>query len=87
MLINKEEFYTYFRVLETADEVLPLLTKNYQCLSAHVMTGPSGRVPLKKVYYKNCPAYHSQYGCQFVSGVIWLNYCSLINYGRIFRFL
>jgi predicted TIM-barrel fold metal-dependent hydrolase len=48
---NKEEFYTYFRVLETEDEYFPYY-KKYHAYWAMYGLGLSDAV-LKKVYYKN----------------------------------
>ena len=48
---NKEEFYTYFRVLETEDEYLPYYKKYHAFWSMYGL-GLSDEV-LKKVYYKN----------------------------------
>jgi len=48
---NKEEFYTYFRVLETEDEYFPYY-KKYHAYWAMYGLGLSDEV-LKKVYYKN----------------------------------
>jgi predicted TIM-barrel fold metal-dependent hydrolase len=48
---NKEEFYTYFRVLETEDEYFPYY-KKYHAFWAMYGLGLSDEV-LKKVYYKN----------------------------------
>jgi predicted TIM-barrel fold metal-dependent hydrolase len=48
---NKEEFYTYFRVLETEDEYFPYYKKYHAFWSMYGL-GLSDDV-LKKVYYKN----------------------------------
>jgi predicted TIM-barrel fold metal-dependent hydrolase len=48
---NKEEFYTYFRVLETEDEYFPYYKKYHAFWSMYGL-GLSDEV-LKKVYYKN----------------------------------
>jgi predicted TIM-barrel fold metal-dependent hydrolase len=48
---NKEEFYTYFRVLETEDEYFPYYKKYHAFWSMYGL-GLSEEV-LKKVYYKN----------------------------------
>ena len=48
---NKEEFYTYFRVLETEDEYFPYY-KKYHAFWRMYGLGLSDEV-LKKVYYKN----------------------------------
>ncbi|WP_396127654.1 amidohydrolase family protein [Algoriphagus halophytocola] len=48
---NKEEFYTYFRVLETEDEYFPYY-KKYHAFWAMYGLGLSEEV-LKKLYYKN----------------------------------
>lgn len=48
---NKEEYYTYFRVLETADEYFPYY-KKYHAFWAMYGLGLSDEV-LKKLYYKN----------------------------------
>ena len=48
---NKEEFYTYFRVLETEDEYFPYY-KKYHAFWRMYGLGLSDQV-LKKVYYKN----------------------------------
>lgn len=48
---NQEEFYTYFRVLETEDEYFPYY-KKYHAFWAMYGIGLSDEV-LKKVYYKN----------------------------------
>lgn len=48
---NKEEFYTYFRVLETEDEYFPYY-KKYHAYWKMYGLGLSDEV-LKKVYYKN----------------------------------
>lgn len=48
---NKEEFYTYFRVLETEDEYFPYY-KKYHAFWAMYGLGLSDEV-LKKLYYKN----------------------------------
>jgi predicted TIM-barrel fold metal-dependent hydrolase len=48
---NKEEFYTYFRVLETQDEYFPYY-KKYHAYWAMYGLGLADEV-LKKVYYKN----------------------------------
>lgn len=48
---NKEEFYTYFRVLETEDEYFPYY-KKYHAYWRMYGLGLSDEV-LKKVYYKN----------------------------------
>jgi predicted TIM-barrel fold metal-dependent hydrolase len=48
---NKEEFYTYFRVLETNDEYFPYY-KKYHAFWRMYGLGLSDEV-LKKVYYKN----------------------------------
>jgi len=48
---NKEEFYTYFRVLETEDEYFPYYKKYHAFWSMYGL-GLSDEV-LKKLYYKN----------------------------------
>ncbi|PZX57916.1 amidohydrolase family protein [Algoriphagus chordae] len=48
---NKEEYYTYFRVLETEDEYFPYY-KKYHAFWAMYGLGLSDEV-LKKLYYKN----------------------------------
>ncbi|WP_394363982.1 amidohydrolase family protein [Algoriphagus ratkowskyi] len=48
---NKEEFYTYFRVLETEDEYFPYYKKYHAYWSMYGL-GLSDEV-LKKLYYKN----------------------------------
>lgn len=48
---NKEEFYTYFRVLETEDEYFPYY-KKYHAFWRMYGLGLSDEI-LKKVYYKN----------------------------------
>lgn len=48
---NKEEFYTYFRVLETQDEYFPYYKKYHAYWSMYGL-GLSDEV-LKKLYYKN----------------------------------
>lgn len=48
---NKEEFYTYFRVLETEDEYFPYYKKYHAFWSMYGMGLPDD--VLKKVYYKN----------------------------------
>ena len=51
---NPEEFYTYFRVLETEDEYFPYY-KKYHAFWRMYGLGLSDEV-LKKVYYKNACA-------------------------------
>lgn len=51
---NKEEFYTYFRVLETEDEYFPYYKKYHAFWSMYGL-GLSDEV-LKKLYYKNAIA-------------------------------
>lgn len=48
---NKEEFYTYFRVLETADEYFPYYKKYHAFWRMYGLDLPDE--VLKKVYYKN----------------------------------
>jgi len=48
---NKEEFYTYFRVLETEDEYFPYYKKYHAFWSMYGLGLPDD--VLKKVYYKN----------------------------------
>jgi predicted TIM-barrel fold metal-dependent hydrolase len=48
---NKEEFYTYFRVLETEDEYFPYYKKYHAFWSMYGLGLPDE--VLKKVYYKN----------------------------------
>lgn len=48
---NKEEFYTYFRVLETVDEYFPYYKKYHAFWSMYGLGLPDE--VLKKVYYKN----------------------------------
>jgi predicted TIM-barrel fold metal-dependent hydrolase len=48
---NKEEFYTYFRVLETEDEYFPYYKKYHAFWSMYGLGLPDA--VLKKVYYKN----------------------------------
>ncbi|ERM80441.1 hypothetical protein P872_21770 [Rhodonellum psychrophilum GCM71 = DSM 17998] len=51
---NKEEFYTYFRVLETEDEYFPYYKKYHAFWSMYGL-GLSDEI-LKKLYYKNAIA-------------------------------
>ena len=48
---NKEEFYTYFRVLETEDEYFPYYKKYHAYWRMYGLGLPDE--VLKKVYYKN----------------------------------
>jgi len=66
---NKEEFYTYFRVLETEDEYFPYY-KKYHAFWRMYGLGLSDEV-LKKVYYKNA--------CKIIPGLEESQFETMMN--------
>ena len=51
---NKEEYYTYFRVLETADEYFDYYRKRHAHWKMYGLALPDS--VLRKIYYKNAIA-------------------------------